>query len=143
MESITRRIKQLRNATLTRIMKEFDIYYRDKYPSYRAVKKGFSWPGFLITGFWLIAKRMYFFAIIYSVIMLPINMASASSFSEEIIVVAATLYLTILIFSLFYFGFWGNRTWAWHLRQKGYRKILSVTSTSPNNAINHYLDSKS
>jgi len=86
---------------------------------------------------------MYLFAFVYGVIMLPINIASAESPSDEKMKIWAISYLIVFTFSFFYFGFWGNRTWAWHLRRKGYRKISSVSSKSPNRAIGLYLNSVS
>lgn len=120
-------------------MKDFEIYRRDQHPRYRAVKKGFSWPGLLITGMWLIAKRMYLFAVLYSLFMFPMNLISSEPGFDYADLDYGYLYLIVFTLSFFYWGFFGNRTWAWHLRRKGYQRVAVVQSGSASAAIGLYL----
>lgn len=122
-------------------LKTFDIYVREQRPRYKAVKIGFSWPGFVFSWFWLIAKRMYLFGIILTLTV------GVTGYALELMV-APTLMTSIMInlfFASIWFliGFYGNRIWGYHLGKKGYTKIKSVRSVNSAEAYRQYLKENS
>lgn len=118
-------------------MRTFEIYCREKAPKYRAVKRGFSWPGFIFTVTWLFAKRMYLYGLILSIVLAPVAMIERIADPEQgnDYLIVSLVYLTMWVI----FGFFGNPIWRNHLRRKGYIKVAVYESESASKAILHHI----
>lgn len=115
----------------------FKLYRRTAAPRYRAVKQGFSWPAFVLTGLWLLAKRMYVFGVLYT------GLWGIAIFCKYIlernnspllwVVTAGEVGLWLLL------GLYGNRIWQWHLLKSGYTGVSTAEAETPNEAIRQHL----
>lgn len=111
----------------------FHIYRRTAKPRLRAVKQGFSWPAFALTGLWLFAKRMYVFGSLYT------GLWGVAIFTKYILERNQSLLLWVVtvaeICVWLLLGAYGNRIWQWHLRKGGYTHIDTIEAETPDQAI--------
>jgi hypothetical protein len=101
----------------------FDVYAKPN-DYYRAVDNGFNILAFLLTFLWLVAKRMYLFALIHACLAFILWTIFGG---DNYWYISVALSLII--------GFYANSIWAWHLRQKGYEKFATIEADSKTGAI--------
>jgi hypothetical protein len=116
-------------------MKNFKVF---KHPvfGYRAVKVGFSWPGFLFPAIWLLIKKLWWHALIVvsSIILL--------SFIEVIFDNAQTSVMVLLVEAGIYIlvGVNGNEWQMVNLQANGCELIDTVQAETPGEAIGKIAD---
>lgn len=121
-------------------MKMFNIYV-DKNNTYKAVKKGWSWPAFFFGSIWALFKGLWLLGIVLFPIELLLNMisnivekmsAKSPDHAEDYIVIAiAIIMLTIRI----WFGKKGNIWRENKLLKGGFSFCKSLEANNEQNAI--------
>ena len=116
-------------------MNKYRVY---QHPSGKtvAIKIGFSWPAFLLSGFWAISKKLWLPALSLLFLNLTIKFlewsAKANNSDIPYIVGAALGILVLLIFGMF-----GN-TWLQNrLESQGYQNLGGCMANDTNDAIAH------
>jgi Protein of unknown function (DUF2628) len=92
------------------------------------VREGFSWSGFIFSGFWLLWNRLWLGAIAFLVVFVTLSFAAQALGLEP----AAASALGILI-SLFV-GFEGRSLQRWKLARRGFRLAAVVGGASEEEA---------
>ena len=114
-------------------MKTFDLY---KHPTlgYAAVKRGFSWPGFLISPIWALSKRMWLggAGLLAAWLFLIAARSDASAKGDA----GGALILLVVHFALaITAGLLGNSRWARSLTRRGYEHLGAGDADDPDAAI--------
>lgn len=114
-------------------MKTFDLY-RHPTLGYEAVKRGFSWPGFLIAPIWALSKRMWLGgAVLLATWLFLIAARSDASAKGD---AGGALILLILHLALAVTaGYLGNSRWARSLTRRGYEHLGAGDADDPDAAI--------
>jgi hypothetical protein len=116
----------------------FNLYRRTASPKYRAVKQGFSWPAFVLTGLWLLAKRMYLFGVLYT------GLWGIAIFSKYVLELNNSLWLWVVsageVSVWLLLGVYGNRIWQWYLLRSGYEKVAVNEAETSREAISQHLE---
>jgi hypothetical protein len=139
-------------------MKKFGIFYRSDPDAFRAVKHGFSFPGFFLQWIWLVYKRMYvrgtlfFFAyillgnLIYGMekdasplmyglrVLIPI-LEHPPLIENEALRVSAGVFRT-LAFGLI-IGAFGNEWYRRSLIKRGFLHVTDVEAAGAKLALDH------
>ena len=111
-------------------MKTFKVF---KHPElgYRAVKIGFSWPGFLFAVIWLLLKKLWGHTLIVvsSIILLTLIELFFNNTQTSLMVI-------LLEFGVYFFvGVNGNEWRAANLRERGFELIDTLQAETPAAAI--------
>lgn len=107
----------------------FEVYAKPN-DYYRAVYEGFNIFACLLTFLWLIAKRMYLFALIHACLAFILwTIFGGDNYG----------YISVALSLIF--GLYANSISAWHLRQKGYKKIATIDASNKSDAIQKCLQS--
>ena len=114
-------------------MKTYDLY-RHPTLGYEAVKRGFSWPGFLISPIWVLSKRMWLGGTLLLVAWLFLIAARADADAKgdaggALILLVVHLALAIAA------GFLGNSRWARSLARRGYEHLGAGDADDPDAAV--------
>lgn len=114
-------------------MKTFDLY-RHPTLGYEAVKRGFSWPGFLISPVWALSKRMWLGGALLLVTWFFLIAARSDATAKgdgggALILLVVHLALAITA------GFLGNSRWARALARRGYEHLGAGDAEDPDAAI--------
>ena len=117
-------------------MKRIKTYkvYRHPVQGYQAVKDGFSWPGFLFTGVWLLYKRLWWHAAAFFLLAVLLVLIE-SGFDKEENTAGIFLTLWVQIGIYIFVGFKGNEWQATNLLNRGYQLMDTVQAESPDAAI--------
>ena len=111
-------------------MKTFKVF---KHPhlGYQAVKVGFSWPGFLFSGIWLLIKKLWGHSLI--VIPIIILLASLDMFFKN----PGTSFMVLLLeLGVYIFvGINGNEWYMANLKERGFEHIDTLQAETPDAAI--------
>jgi hypothetical protein len=84
------------------------------------VKDGFSWPAFLFTLIWALAKRMWIVAAIIATYFIVTGLIAASTPREDFWQFLASLVLGLIL------GFEGNDLRRWSLARRGYGEVSVI-----------------
>jgi len=106
---------------------QFKVYINPQ-KTYKAVKVGWSHPGFFFGFFWCLAKQLWMYAVIIFVIGFVFG-ATGNLYLDLI----ATLGIMI------WMGSAGNDLYAQSLRDKGYDLLTTLNAKTPEGAIAQYL----
>jgi len=112
-------------------MKVFNIYRNDS-GDYKAVKNGWSWPGFFFQWIWLLSNGLWLITILYFILIFSFFSLIKSNYIECLRDILAVLTPTI-------FGAFGNIWKANNLLEKNYSFKGIVTASDLTNAINIYI----
>jgi len=114
-------------------MKTFDVY---KHPTqgYQAVKQGFGWPAFFFSVIWAFIKKMWglgfvFFGVISFLSFLEVVVNQEGSDGGVLLILLAQLGAYLI------FGFNANEWRRGNLEKRGYRKLDSIKTKTPESAI--------
>jgi len=121
-------------------MRTFDVYRHPEY-GYQAVKIGLSWPALFFGLIWLFVKKIWLYAIILTCIQLTLIELSIYFENQEQINISIFIQLIPMVI-LIIIGFKGNSWLKSSLIRKGYLKLGTVESKSPDSAIMHIVESK-
>jgi hypothetical protein len=91
-------------------MKTYEIY-KNQQGEMAVIKVGFSWPGFIFSGFWALSKKLWIWGALGVVV--PIISGGA----------AAPLFAIIL-------GVKGNAFWKDHVLKNGYSLVKTVQAAN-------------
>ena len=116
-------------------MKTFKVF---KHPDlgYRAVKVGFSWPGFLFAVIWLLIKKLWGHTLIVvsSIILLTLIELFFDNTQTSVMVI-------LLEFGVYFFvGVNGNEWQATNLQEHGFELINALEADTPDAAIGKIAD---
>ena len=114
-------------------MKTFDLH-RHPTLGYEAVKRGFSWPAFLIAPVWALSKRMWLGGALLLVIwafLIAARSDAAAKGDAAGALVLLVVHLTLAIIA----GVLGNRRWARSLARRGYEHLGAGDAEDPDAAI--------
>jgi hypothetical protein len=114
-------------------MKTFDLY-RHPTRGYEAVKRGFSWPGFLIGAIWALSKRMWLgggVLLVASTFLLAAHSDAEAKGDSG----AALVLLLIQIALGVTVGIMGNARWSQSLTRRGYDHLGTGDADEPDAAI--------
>lgn len=123
-------------------MKRFNVY---KHPTrgVEAVKVGFSWPAFFFSNIWMLCKKLWGLAALWTVGYLALNaIETAMDLSPE----GGARAVAYLIVAAGNMGLWlvpafqGNRWREANLTRRGYRFLSAVEVETPDAAIAQALD---
>ncbi|RBP45614.1 DUF2628 domain-containing protein [Arenicella xantha] len=109
---------------------KYDVYSKSDDCAL-AIPTGFNFFAFLFHWCWLIALRMYLFALIF--ILLVFSAILLSEYLEA----KAFAYLSFIAWLAL--GLYGNKLRAWHLRYRGYKKVASIEAPNPEKAVQSVL----
>ena len=119
-------------------MKNFKVY---KHPvsGYEAVKIGFSWPAAIFTGIWLLVKKLWGMAALWTVLFVTLSLiekatdkATREPQLQSIVYLALTIgYLCTSLIP----GFKGNGWRISNLEKRGYEFLHEVRASTPDAAI--------
>ena len=114
-------------------MKTFDLY-RHPTRGYEAVKRGFSWPGFLIGAVWALSKRMWLGGglLLAAWIFLLGAHSDAEKKGDP---GAALILLLVQIVLAVTVGIIGNARWSRSLTRRGYDHLGTGDADEPDAAI--------
>ena len=98
------------------------------------VKQGFSWPGFFFAPIWLLLKRLWLYAAIFWILGLVVSTLSTAAEASQANGTVITLSL-IALAMYFVSGFYGNSWREANLRSRGFNRVDSVSSETPDSAI--------
>jgi hypothetical protein len=109
-------------------MKTFRVF-RHPTLGLQAVKVGFSWPGAIFLGLWLLAKKLWSYA--FAVITLSIALEAF-----EVLSVLQSPGITLFVFLAqlgigAYVGFQGNTLLMNDLQKRGFQLIATVQAETP------------
>jgi hypothetical protein len=111
-------------------MKTFKVY---KHPDlgYQAVKVGFSWPGFLFSVIWLLAKKLWGHAtvVISSIVLLTLIEMSFNNAQTSVMVLLIELGLYVLV------GVNCNEWRTAYLQAHGFELVDTLQAKTPDAAI--------
>ncbi|MEJ2246127.1 MAG: DUF2628 domain-containing protein [Acidobacteriota bacterium] len=111
------------------MMKTISIYQHGQ-KGFRAVKTGFSWPGFFFMWIWAFTRGLTGTGVLLFLIWLAIlglyMLAVMSALDFMDIVYSFVLFVNAVIV-----GLWGNSWQANSLLKKGYKHIDTVQASSP------------
>jgi hypothetical protein len=111
-------------------MKTFKVF---KHPAlgYRAVKAGFSWPGFLFSVIWLLIKKLWKHALIF--ISCIILLASIEMFFDNTQTSVMVLLLELGVY--IFVGVNCNEWYATDLQERGFELVNTLQAETPKEAI--------
>ena len=119
-------------------MKPFSIYHHPAI-GFVAVKQGFSWPGFLFSGIWLLVKRLWKYALVVYMLMLilhlPDLLSKLSIGEADMLLPLRILLLPFFFVVAFVVGKKGNEWRERDLEKKGFQFISTTLADSPRKAI--------
>lgn len=118
-------------------MRTFAVYHHT-VKGYKAVKQGFSWPGFFFTWIWACTKDMGGVAglvLLAQFVLIPLLASSSHPFPKSL-AVAAPLVIVLVV------GFKGNGWWRERLVEKGYELAETLQAESPTSAISRVVKMK-
>ena len=105
------------------------LLYQHPHKGLRAVKFGFSWPGFFFMLIWAFTKKLYSMGLLMFIIWLSIvsiyimtNM-EAMSHSDSIYIILLLCYAVAM-------GFFGNKWLSKSLIRKGYKYVKTTQAPS-------------
>lgn len=111
-------------------MKYFAVYQNPLTNEMKAVKIGFSWPGFFFTWLWAFIKELWEFgAAILLALMFANYVLISGNHEASIGVFPLTLVLNVML------GLKGNELVRKRLEKKGWRHLGNVMATGPEHAI--------
>ncbi len=114
-------------------IKTFKVF-RHPVHGYQAVKSGFSWPGFLFTGVWLIYKRLWWLAATFFLIsVLLVLVESGFEQKENTAGVFFAIWVQLGVYILV--GFKGNEWQVNNLLNRGFQLVDTVQAETPAAAI--------
>jgi hypothetical protein len=118
-------------------IKTFKVF---KHPTlgYQAVKVGFSWPGLLFSGIWLLLKRLWGYALVFLSITMVLSLVEAG-FEKEENVAGMMLMLWLEIGMYIFVGVKGNDWYAASLQKREFELIDTVEAETPGAAIDKYI----
>jgi len=114
-------------------MKTFDLY-RHPTLGYEAVKRGFSWPAFLIAPIWALSKRMWLGSALLLATWLFLIAARSDAAAKGDAAGAMVLLVVHLAIAIIA-GVVGNRRWARSLARRGYEHLGAGDAEHPDAAI--------
>ncbi len=112
--------------------------FRHSVAGYRAVKVGFSWPGLLFSGVWLLLKRLWGHALIFLSITLFFSLIEAG-FEKEENTAGMLLMLWLEIGLYIIVGVKGNQWYADSLLRREFELIGIVEAETPDAAIEKHM----
>ncbi len=114
-------------------MKTFDLY-RHPTLGYEAVKRGFSWPGFLIGPIWAHSKRMWLGGAFLLVVWLFLFGAQSDAEAKGR-TFSAQVMLVLQIGLALAAGMRGNSYWAQSLARRGFEHLGAGDTVEPDAAV--------
>jgi hypothetical protein len=115
-------------------MKQYKIF---KHPSgaIEAVKQGWSWPAFLFSFIWAVAKKMW--AIGIGLLLLSMIFISMVGAGADLLINIVSIIVSVA------FGIYGNFLREKNLASRGYEMKKTITAAKPGDAIVRFTDSES
>jgi hypothetical protein len=105
------------------------LLYKHPGKGFRAVKSGFSWPGFFFMLIWAFAKRLYARGLLMFFIWLAIvgiyitTIMEAMKYEDSIYVILLLCYAAVM-------GLFGNKWLSESLTKQGYKQVKTVQAPS-------------
>lgn len=95
-------------------------YYIVKWDTMRDRQVSWNWPAFFFGEGWLLYRKMYLYAVIYSMARLMATpfLASVASFSNQLLSEAAPMFIPYSIVLNLVLGLYGNALYKLHAKQK-------------------------
>lgn len=115
----------------------YDVYQHPITNKYQAVKQGFSWPAFFFMSLWAFSRRLYFFGMVLTVVVV-------FSLAIEVLIKPQNFWMETVV-SLMQVGCYALFAWfandvrRWFLGRKRFEKCASVSAKSPSRAIRQYI----
>ena len=111
-------------------MKTFRVL---KHPTlgYRAVKVGFSWPGFLFCIIWLLIKKLWGHALIVISSLILLTSIELVFDNAQTSVMVLLLEVGVYVFV----GINGNGWWVADLQERGFELVDTLQAETPDSAI--------
>ena len=115
------------------------LLYQHPEKGFRAVKSGYSWPGFFFMLIWAFIKRLYAMGLLMFFIWLVIvgiyfmTIMEAMNYTDSIYIVLLLCYAVVM-------GLFGNKWLSKSLTKKGYRYVKSVQAPSLKAAVEDAAD---
>ena len=117
-------------------MKEFDIYRHAPDEATEAVKRGFSWPGFLFNWIWALVKGLWLQACAFFIIM-PLLVIGQVVFEQAQNPVGALTMLLLQLAVFISYGVKGNEWRRRALEKRGYEHVALLEAESATTAMVH------
>jgi len=111
-------------------MKTFKVFMHPTL-GYRAVKVGFSWPGFLFSVIWLLIKKLWAHALIFISIIVLLALIELFFDNAQTSVMVLLLEFGVYIF----IGINCNEWRVANLQEHGFELINTLQAETPNAAI--------
>ena len=115
-------------------MKVFTVYKHES-KGYEAVKVGFSWPAFILSGWWMLVKGFIFVLIFY----IAVGVLGTSYYNDMDMNApynANDFFVFVISLILwFYPGFYGNSWLHKKYKNKGYTELKTIPASSKEAAI--------
>lgn len=112
-------------------MRTFELY-TDAQGDCRAIKKGFSWPGFFFGAIWAFAERLWGIASLLVLVFIILRFIEGiAEDSIGLMFVVLALHLGVSMFVAFQGNEWKRR----RLLRKGYTLTKTVEAKNPDAAI--------
>ena len=116
------------------VMKVFTVYKHES-KGYEAVKVGFSWPAFILSGWWMLVKGFIFVLIFY----IAVGVLGTSYYNDMDMNApynANDFFVFVISLILwFYPGFYGNSWLHKKYKNKGYTELKTIPASSKEAAI--------
>lgn len=120
-------------------MKVYEIYEHPEHGR-KAVKVGFSWPGFFFNYIWALSKRLWLVFAIYILLVLWVEFYRGTPGAHSNLVLSVGTMATGL-FILSAYGIYGNRWVARSLIRRGYSLVSKITGRSRSDALRRFEES--
>lgn len=110
-------------------MQAFEVF---KHPDrgYRAVKRGFAWPGFFFTWLWAFTVRMWLAGGVLLLMAIPVGLLARTIFKED-----PALACGIGLLMAFIVGAKGNAWRCENLEAQGFKRIGAINAKSSQEAV--------